>query len=713
MAKVAVEQIFNGTIAEGTSYDSTRITIPPVPTTIRQWDLGSGPDDKFVGPNPVVVLRPIEASTSIPAGYVYVLQWSTTQWWVFYSDNASAAATRRIGLYYFNPVTNIATWRGFITLTYPTATNHTIRGFRMARTTYTTGTVAVSGTAVTGTGTLFQTNRIATGSRIGFGTTDPNAVTTWYEISAITSETAITLTTSAGTIASGTPYVIEELRAITANTNATAANGGLFVTKGLRIENFTPTGTTIAAAVSTDNVRAVFWLRDSATVTNTLATGLAMDEPASLTSHNVYVPNGNASSLTIYRYNIRAALTVSGGGATLSGSDLTVTGAQTVTGTISQNGNGRVDTLSHGPGAGIKSIYLVTTTRIIRIATSAVITGSTTFISDQMTENPPGGTTTYALFNAFNSVEVVSSIDRLVVSNGAAARHYVTQYRTDAGQMDDIFLVDSRQLDQGSASSASRPHPNTGQSTAAPAYFWAEGGFMFYVKQATAATTGQIYVWPVSCHWTYASTNNQRVIFPAINLGSTPSKFYRVYCEGPLHLGSNEFGKTLEPYRLLYRTSGIVADTGSWTQVPSNGDLSGVSAASQIQFAAEFKAIGDICIPGRISSICFLYETNDALPSQYRWNFSDFDTSTGVFAWIQVALFSSLTTHTINIYRADTDALVLSQTSPGGVNGDFQYWNGSAWTNGLGTNTVDLRRRFLPTASLPSGVRLYATVTVA
>ena len=70
----------------------------------------------------------------------------------------------------------------------------------------TVGTVTVSGTAVTGNGTNFQTSMI--GMAIGFGSTNPARVTTWYSISARASTIGITLGSSAGTIAAGTAYVI-------------------------------------------------------------------------------------------------------------------------------------------------------------------------------------------------------------------------------------------------------------------------------------------------------------------------------------------------------------------------------------------------------------------------------------------------------------------------------------------------------------------------
>lgn len=78
-------------------------------------------------------------------------------------------------------------------MTLATATAHTVRNFTMDVKQESTGTVAVSGVSVTGTGTLFNTNKVAIGARIGFGSTDPSQITTWYRITAKASDTGATL----------------------------------------------------------------------------------------------------------------------------------------------------------------------------------------------------------------------------------------------------------------------------------------------------------------------------------------------------------------------------------------------------------------------------------------------------------------------------------------------------------------------------------------
>ena len=169
MAIKGINFKFNGPTTAITSYDSS---VTNLGTIIKQYS-GATNEDIFAGPAKIGIGRPMEASTAIPSVYPHIITYDDTTDWVFLADNATAAATRRIVMYEFNKNTSEFNWMGFITLTYPAATNHTIRGFRMVRELYTTGTVGVSGTAVTGSGTTWNTDRLSIGCRIGFGSTDP------------------------------------------------------------------------------------------------------------------------------------------------------------------------------------------------------------------------------------------------------------------------------------------------------------------------------------------------------------------------------------------------------------------------------------------------------------------------------------------------------------------------------------------------------------
>jgi hypothetical protein len=713
--KSAVEQVFNGSLAQvaiGGAYDATKINRGK---HTGQFNLGSGDVDKFLGPAPLGVANLAESSLGIPSAFVCPIKISDDLFWILGADTSTAAATRRVQLWTFVPSLGPAgyTFVGAVNLTFPTATSHTVRGFRAILENYTTGTVAVSGAAVTGTGSAWATG-LSVGSRIGFGSTDPAQITTWFQIQAIGSDTSITLTTSAGTIAAGTAYVIQDLMLVHATTNQTATNGGLFITKGLQYADFQNPASAIPAATTVDKIKATYWLRDAATITNDVIGGCALSDRASWTEQYAYCIEGAASSLNIYRYNIRAPLTLTAGAHTLTGADMVITGAQTVTGTISQANNGRVATLQHGSGNGVPSLYLFTTSRILRVPLASVITGSTTFVADQMAEIVPGGNVTNLSTNAFTSLDVAGSIDKLVIAGASGSGViYVTDYYTGGQQFD------------RRAGCLATQNPSASRDTDSPIFLhnlsgnvpfvWVEDGWLFWVyTQATTSTINAVTAYPLAADLEYQADVNNRIICPKITLGATPAKLYRVLVNCVENLGDHTMGVSPDGYRLQYRTSGIDDNSGSWTDVPQTGDLSGVLPAANIQFAFQFRTAGVIMLPARVLSLALIYETADALPSQYQWNFADMDLGNGTFAWVQDVLFGATPgTHTINIYRADTDALVLTQASTSTTNGNFQFWNGTAWTNGIGTDVIDTRRRFVPSGSLPGGVDLYAKITVA
>lgn len=713
--KAAIEQIFNGSLEVlpvGDPYDSTKINRGK---HTGQYNLGSNVIDKFIGPCPLGVANFGESSLAIPSQFVHPIQITDDLFWVFASDAATAAATRRVQLWLFIPSTNTYVFQGAITCTFPTATNHTVRGIRVILDNFTVGTVGVSGTTVTGTGTDWINNRICVGSRIGFGSTDPTQITTWYQISAVGSATSITLTASAGTISAGTSYVIQDLMVVQATTNATATNGGLFVTKGLRFEDFNNPATAIPAATTVDRIKATYWLRDAATITNDVIGGCALGDLDSRAQQYVYCTEGSGTSLIIYRYNIRAALTPTSGAFTLTGSDILITGAQTVTGNISQSNNGRVATLSHGVGNGIPSLYLFTSSRILRVPLSSITAGSTTFVTDSMSEVPPGGLNTNVSVGTFTSFDISTVLDKLIFTGtpGTATSIYITDYYTGGEQIDRRASIGSSQT------------PSSNRNTDSPIYLhtvganipfiWVEDGWLFWLYgQGTTANVSAMTVYPLAADLDFQSEANNRIILPKINLGSNASKLYRVLVNEVENIGGFRMGATPDMYRILVRTSGIDDNSGTWTEVSQDGDISGLGTPSNIQFSFQFRTAGNIMLPARILSLALLYETNDALPSQYRWNYSDFNTTNGTFAWVQSSLFgTSIGVHTIDIYRADTNALVLTQASSSSTNGVFENWNGSAWVSGLGADTVGRRRRFVPSGSLPGSVDLYAKITIA
>lgn len=700
MARIAVEHIASEAVTPITSYDSTK------------WNLGtlikkvSSASPVYIGPITPTVFRPFESAAAMPGIYPWVVQWSPTIDWIFIADNATAVATRRIMLATYDRSTPNAApqYAGFITITFPSATAFTIRGFRMTYDVYTTGTAATNGTAVTGNGTAWQASRLSAGARIGFGSTDPTAISTWYEISAIGSDTGITLTSSAGVIGDG-PYVIEELRCVIAATNATTTNGGLFVVKGLHRTVFAAGGTAIAAAIATDNVRACFWLADAASVTNIYAAGVPLKDRESWTTHYAYVLDSNANtSLKIYKYNLRAALTVASGKSTSAW--VLTTGAATTTGNCSISNNGRMGTLNHGVGNGILSIYLLSISRLYRAAESGILSASTTFLNDAAVEIPPGGVNTFAATGAMACVELASTIDRLVITTtGATAfRSYITQYRTDASQWDHIILGDDKQLDQSAADAGIYPHATTNSVTQTP---WSEGGLLYLASVGATAATNFLRVLPCGADWQYSATTSQYAISPKF---LTPSclKFNSMYCIRDGLLGSINLGSTTEALRYYYRTSGIDDNTGSWTVIPEGNDISGAAAASAIQFKIDFRCMSDTCLPGRIFRVGVTYD-DISTDSHYQTSAGLTDRINKKFAWRFATAFGTpVPTLRVILYDAVTSGVLVDDntSTPAGTFERSTNGGGAwvAWTNTDRVNDSDYIR-YTP-ASLGDNIKV-------
>lgn len=720
MARLSIEQLISSPSTPNylseSAYDYTK------------WNLGKGiiknpgvsAVDKYCAPL-FDMIRPMEESTAFAAAYVYAVNFSPTYDYVFGVENSTGATnTRRVHMWTVNKKTGARSWNGFITMTLASATAHTVRDFKINRVQESTGTVAVSGTAVTGSSTLFQTNRIAVGARIGFGSTDPKQITTWYRISAIASDTGATLATSAGTIAAGTAFVIEEYRPVYLATNATTTNGGIHYGKGITPEDFTSGGTTIALAVATDNVKAMYWLKDAATQTNIVAAGMAIDFAAGTnTSLTAYVVDlVSAGNYKFFTYNLRAALTVASGASTSAW--LLATGNNPVTGTGSQNSNLCIATASHGTGSGVKSLYLVTTTRVYRAPVTQITTTSTTVFSspsDNITEVPPGGTGSYPATSALSTIEYMADIDAFIIgtTHATSLHSYVTQYVSSGSQFTNLFGRNTLYLEQ-SLKDSNIPTHFSNQITAFAFNDSGSSNLLYAVKQGTTQSTHGIYILPFGNHFTYASASTGRLITPEL---STPNaaKFYRAFANHVNQVGGGEFVKPTEGFKLYARTANIRTDaTSGWTLLDETNDLSGFAGASTIQFMIEFRTIAELCIPSRILGINVSYEDNTT-DSHYEHSVGQSNLTSKRFAFFfKTAWGSTVPTLYIRIYDAVTGSLLLTDNTASPTLGTFEKStnDGGAWgsydTSDKANDTTYIR--YTPT-SLADNIKARAIISQA
>ncbi len=677
------------------------------------YNAGATAIDKYIAPD-FQTIRPMEESTPFAVVQIYAHNHSSTIAYVFGVENlTTAVATRRVHLWELNRKTGTRSWKGFITMTLATATAHTVRNFTMDVKEESTGTVEVSGTTVTGTSTQFATNKVAIGARIGFGSTDPSQITTWYRITARGSDTSLTLNLTPGTITAGTAYVIQEFRPVYTATNATTTNGGTHIGKGVSIEDFISTGTTIAIAVATDDQKAMYWLKDAATQTNLVSAGVSLERDiATPTSMNMYVLDlVSAGNYKVYKYNIRAALTVASG-ASVSAWTLT-TGTQAVTGTGSQNANLCIATASHGLGSGVKSLYFVTTTRWYRAAVANITSGNTSWQSDVIAEIPTGGTSTFAATSGLSTIEYMPSIDVFIVGTTSATGNfsYVSQYVASGNQFQRQFGRDYKHQDQSLKDSG---HPSIFSNQILPLVFTDAGANRLFVcKQGTTALNNQIYVMSFGADWEYAASSQGRLISPEIPTANA-LKYYRIFVNEVRYLGSSTLGKPTEPYRVYARTANIQTDeTTGWTLIDNTQDISGLAGASSIQFAVEFRTIGESCLPARVLGLNLSYEDNTT-DSHYALSVTKSSLTSKIFGWwFKTAFGTTVPTLYVRLYDADTGGLLLEDDTDTPANGTFEKTtDGTTWTAYNDTDRANDTTwiRYTPT-SLADNIKVQAYLT--
>lgn len=692
-----------------------------------KWNLGKGliynaggtAVDKYIAPH-FDVIRPMEESTAFACVYTFTVNFSATYEYVFGLENSTtASASRRIHMWTVNKKTMARSWNGFINMTYLSATAHTARDFKIDRKLESTGTVAVSGTAVTGTNTAFATNRVAIGARIGFGSTDPSQITTWYRITTRTSDTALVIGTSAGTIAGGTAYVIEEYRPVILNTNATATNGGIHYVKGITPEDFQSGGTTISSAVSTDDQKAVYWIKDASTQTNIVGAGMTIDfaaaTPTSLTAYVLDLVS--AGNYKFFTYNLRAALTVATGASVSAW--LIATGNNTFTGTGSQNANLSIATASHGTGSGVKSLYMTTTTRVYRTPVTNITTTSTTVFSspaDNIIEVPLGGTSTYAATGALSTIEYMSDIDAFVIGTTHATGNfsYVTQYVSSGSQFQNQFGRDYKYLDQ---SAKDNGHPSIFSNQITVMTFQDSGGsnLIYATKQGTTITTNIIYIMAFGADKSYAAASTGYLISPEITT-SNINKYYRAFANHINSIGTGGLAKQTDSFDFYVRTTNISSDaTSGWNLIDETNDISSYAGASSIQFKVQFRTISEACLPSRVLGINVSYEDNTS-DSHYSLSVEKSSISSKIFAWwFNSAFGSTVPTLRVNLYNADTAGLLLTDTTTASANGTFEKTtDGTTWT---AYNTTDRANgttwiRYTPT-SLADNIKVEAYIQQA
>jgi hypothetical protein len=664
-------------------------------------------EPKFIRGREIIAVTPF-SSNQTNFNTLGTLKYDADTMWCFATrgeSNTTGAQTRRIFFFIYKKSTNeiINTYQS-INVSFNPNTFHQCYSIQPTLDLHTTGSVEVFGTLVTGSGTSWQTDGACVGNRIGFGSTSSADITTWYEISSITNNTTLNITNGVSTdgipnnlnLTGSIPYVIEDFRLCYANRGSnTATSRSVILIKGLRPEIFAISPITIPAATTVDNLRAGYRLVDGATTSATFTPISSVLEPKiSFTEQYLYtVSKPNNTTISIQKFNIRAALTLTDGRSNSAFSF--TTGNQTHGGTNTSETDVMVKDNSG-------NYYVSHYTRISRIPTGSIAAASTTFIADNMIETPPGTSTTFANSAQLADICYMPEIDRIYISHlQGTIRNYITRY-ISGGQFETLVHAND-QIQQSTylvnEFETLTPHL---LSTRVSAYY--NDGVMFVVRDAGVSSNNNIiYTLPLEADAQFETTSSACVITPEL-FTTSASMYSGIYVDSTDYFNTPRFALPRQPYYLYYRTSGISDNSGTWNYLDPSGSMP--TATESIQFKLTFSTLGYYSMPALIHGITVTYSSS--LPQQAVSNFdaipTETDISTQTFAWRQSSLFNTTPADMyVSIYSGSTPILTDSIVAADSGSWEYSVNAGNTWNALTGSiNNVGHYIRYTATPALPS-----------
>lgn len=665
-----LEHTFDGITGSATSYDSS-VTL--LGSLFRQYSDG-------VAPLLPSVTRYSDLYTS---SNVQAVPYSADMDWIFIAESLATLPTKRFGMYTFDRTSGTFNLVGSLRLEYRGG-NITIEGFRVSLDRYSTGTLSGSNTSVSGTGTQWMTVGMCQGNRIKIGTSDYlDSNYNWNVISSVDSDTGITLLFDGGTIPLGTPYVIEDLRILTAVRSATVANSGLYVAKGLRPEMFGLAGVEyqIRMTNTSDNLQANYWLTET---NGTLTGAISMVmEPSSyagvsLTSRNAYVVNQYAGGLTdIYKFDVRKPLSsFSSSGS--SDAFLYQTGKEWFYYLPNQQtNNAEIATVNHGQAKGIPSLYLIANRTIARVALSNIVPLKDNWMEDSAQIYAPYNTSLFQHDNS-NVINTVycSYFDKFITVGGGSNRRMMAQeYWTEGGRTSNEMWYASMYFYHHNLALLNKI-PVALSHSGLNHYLDMSNGMAYLMQQSTSVWVQQIYSFPIGADASKAVQNKQYVTTPKM-LTPRSKRYQSVMWTNTMSRGVDTFEIPTSHLEVYYRTVGIDDDSGEWIRVPEIRVLTNVTA-DQIQFQIRWKLfspLGHFPVLYNIGLVYEQYENDEhyqqslshssGASKQYVWRFKTEFGSTVPKLYVHV--FDSKTN--VKLFQDDTSTSaygVFEKSTDGG-----------------------------------------------
>jgi hypothetical protein len=479
-------------------------------------------------------------------------------------------------------------------------------------------------------------------------------------------------------------------------TSATATAGGLAYCYGITAADWTG-GTTFAVATSSFTSRVTLCLAQNATNTLQNITSIALASPSSMSSIN----SGVSGSCTLYimqttntallpmfmRLDLGATLGNPTSGRIALADSFRLGMSTVMTGDIATNlPQAAVSQLRYvTPGAnhpvgvsGVPALFFTrgttTASRIGRITGTTFVSGLTVE-TDFMTEIPPLGTSVQSMGGSMSALAYDSENDYFHTVCTTAVlpkRDYKFVYNPGAAMTQSYGPGGC--IEGNPVAYAGQPVWAT-HTTVRCGFAPGSGsapGMLVLARQAPGTTQGQqLMVLDVGA-------DKCSAILPAI---STPNavKFYDAYINRKT---PTAYAGASESVQLYYRTAGISDNSGSWTQLLMENDLTGVTASSQIQFKIEFNILGGSCVPTLVDNLLVVWEDGNSTDSHYEPSMNYTDVSGLTFAWRQGTSWGmTIPTMRFRLYNVANNLAVIDDHSSSPAFGTWQYsTDGSVWS---------------------------------
>jgi len=594
--------------------------------------------------------------------------------WVFYNDNRNSN-TNAFSLFVHNRLLDEIYLKGGIFISRPS--NYFDDGFKVTVDFYTTGTISGTGSTITGSNTLWIDEKISVGARIGIGSYEPEFITEWYEISAISSNSSITISQSLlRTIPVNTPYVIEEIRIIQfLNSTSNTTLNGIFITKGLNYDAFDIQYFTVPMATTIDGIRATYILRDASSSTSTNIQSGFIAEKIDANNQFVYLLHTVSSPVAqIFKFNLRSTLTSLSSGVSLSAYIF-----KTAQVTLPESFLGRdfrtacMVKVKNGIGNNEQCLYFNSNTYVYRITESSIGNNVPFYFDRQLLNYPQGEYNFSASGYTIRGVDYDSLTDRFITSTyggHSGSKNRIFKYDPAATEIEaSLGFANEYSFYFDVADFSSRPYSYASFSTVNG---WASAKDGLYYRTQSS----YILIVNVAADFLYADLTNNYAITPIIPCPNN-TKFEKVTIDLVDYFGELDSGTVNEPYRIYYRTSGILDNSGNWILINQSGNLSSVNPSNNIQFKIIFRTLGGSGWYAQIHSINVHYKKNESLSSEFSFNTAKSIIASNIAHFDQICSINKSLPLTVDIYN--NDSLVLTQSTELKTSGLFESNFNNSW----------------------------------